>query len=209
MEFDLANFSESETYFLLTQTIIPRPIAWVLSENSPTSDSDGKSFNLAPFSFFNGIASNPALLMFSIGAWDVEGKNKDTLVNLRSSKKFTLGIPSYSQNEAVQKSAARLPYGASEVDLYRISTTEWDWPTPLISECSINFACTYSMEVNPQGSTQIVVFAEISKIEIAERVLGKDEKGRVMVDPILVDPLLRLGSGFYGKLGSTKKVILE
>ena len=209
MEFDLSNFSESETYSLLTQTIIPRPIAWVLSENTLASSNDVKSFNLAPFSFFNGIASKPALFMFSVGAWDVSGKTKDTLANIRNSKKFTVGIPSYSQNETVQKTSTQLPYGTSEVDMYGVNTTEWDWPTPLITECSINFACTYSMELNPQSSTQIVVFAEISKIEISDKVIGRDEKDRLTVDPILVDPLLRLGSGYYGKLGSTKKVVLE
>jgi flavin reductase (DIM6/NTAB) family NADH-FMN oxidoreductase RutF len=147
--------------------------------------------------------------MFSVGAWDVSGKTKDTLANIRESKKFTVGIPSYSQNEAVQKTSTRLPYGASEVDMYGISTTEWDWPTPFITDCSINFACTYSMELNPKNSTQVVVFAEISKIEISDKVIGRDEKDRLTVDPMLVDPLLRLGSGFYGKLGSTKKVVLE
>jgi hypothetical protein len=65
------------------------------------------------------------------------------------------------------------------------------------------------MELNPKSSTQIVVFAEISKIEISDKVIGRDEKDRLTVDPILVDPLLRLGSGYYGKLGSTKKVVLE
>lgn len=209
MEFDLSDFSESETYSLLTQTIIPRPIAWVLSENTLLSGNDGKSFNLAPFSFFNGIASRPALFMFSIGAWDVSGKTKDTLANIRESKKFTVGIPSYSQNEAVQKTSTRLPYGASEVDMYGVSITDWDWPTPLITDCSINFACTYSVELNPENSTQIVVFAKISKIEISDKVIGRDEKDRLTIDPMLVDPLLRLGSGFYGRLGSTKKVVLE
>jgi flavin reductase (DIM6/NTAB) family NADH-FMN oxidoreductase RutF len=205
MEFNLANFSERETYALLTQTIIPRPIAWVLSENILITETQEQSFNLAPFSFFNGIAAKPALIMLSIGAWDDDGKTKDTLVNIRKLNSFTIGIPSYSQDEAVQMSAVGLPYGVSELELNNIPTSKWEWPTPLIAECPINFACTYKMEVNPEGSTQTVVFAEISKINISDAVIGHDEKGRISVNPVLVDPLLRLGNGVYGKLGSTKK----
>ena len=206
MLFNLNGLSEKETYSLLTQTIIARPIAWVLSENKPTDHPQKQNLNLAPFSFFNGIASKPALLMFSVGTWDVDGRIKDTLQNIRRSNNFTVGIPSFSQNEVVQKTAFGLPYGVSEVDEYGIPITDWDWPTPLISNCHINFACTYMDELTPKGTTQIVVFAEISKIEVSENVIGHDEKGRIYVDPVLVDPLLRLGNGQYGKLGSVKKI---
>ena len=56
MEIDLSPLSEAQTYALLTQTIIPRPIAWALTDNSTPGDSP---WNLAPFSFFNGISSKP------------------------------------------------------------------------------------------------------------------------------------------------------
>jgi len=76
MEIDLAPLSEADTYALLTQTIIPRPIAWVLTDNATSQEND---WNLAPFSFFNGISSEPPMVMFSVGSWDVAGRTKDTL----------------------------------------------------------------------------------------------------------------------------------
>lgn len=56
MIIDLAKMSTSQVYFSLTQTVIPRPIAWVLSRYA-----DGQ-YNLAPFSYFNAVCSDPPLV---------------------------------------------------------------------------------------------------------------------------------------------------
>lgn len=198
MEIDLDPLAERETYALLTQTIIPRPIAWVLTDNSLEGTA---RWNLAPFSFFNGIASNPPMLMFSIGSWDVHGRTKDTLVNLRKNPVFTIGIACQSQENQVQQSSSELPFGVSEVHEYGMSVTEWNWKTPLIDGCRINFACTVAKEVEIDDSSQILIFAKISKIWVADEVVSKDSKDRISINAKLVDPLLRLGAGKYGKLG--------
>ncbi len=72
-----------ETYKLMAQTIIPRPIAWIVTEN------DGV-INVAPFSYFTGLSSNPPTMIFSVGHKS-DGTPKDTLFNLRKNKKCTLG----------------------------------------------------------------------------------------------------------------------
>ena len=59
MEFEPDAISQPERYKLLIGCIVPRPIAFV-----STVSPDGKSFNLAPFSFFNGVGSNPMMLLF-------------------------------------------------------------------------------------------------------------------------------------------------
>jgi flavin reductase (DIM6/NTAB) family NADH-FMN oxidoreductase RutF len=198
VEIDLAPLSEAQTYALLTQTIIPRPIAWVLTESSQGGTS---SWNLAPFSFFNGISSEPPMVMFSVGSWDVSGKVKDTLINLRKKADFTIGIANQDLIKQVQQSAIELPYGQSEASEYGIKTAAWDWPTPLIADCKINFACTLAKEVKIDESSQILVFARISKIWVDDAAVDKDAKDRIVIDPEVVNPLLRLGAGKYGKLG--------
>ena len=84
MLIDFEGMDPKDAYHILTQTVIPRPVAWVLSEN-PDGD-----FNLAPFSFFTPITSNPPLLMISVGKKPTEGVFKDTRVNIeaRSSSSF-------------------------------------------------------------------------------------------------------------------------
>jgi flavin reductase (DIM6/NTAB) family NADH-FMN oxidoreductase RutF len=199
MEIELGPLNESQRYALLTQTIIPRPIAWALTDNSLQGDSQ---WNLAPFSFFNGIASDPPMVMFSIGSWDVSGKSKDTLVNLRKKPAFTIGIANQHQVKQVQQTASSLEHGVSETSQFGIAVHTWDWPTPLIDGCRINFACTLSKEVKIDESSQILVFAKISKIWVADEAVSKDEKDRIVIDPQKIDPLLRLGAGKYGNLGS-------
>ena len=61
MILQLDQFKASQRYYLMSQTLVPRPVAWVLSEN------DTGNYNLAPFSYFNAICSAPPLIMLSIG----------------------------------------------------------------------------------------------------------------------------------------------
>ena len=75
MNLDFSQFNANQRYHLMTQTLIPRPIAWVLT------DSGNDSLNLAPFSYFTPVSSNPALLMISVGL-KPNGDKKDTLVNI-------------------------------------------------------------------------------------------------------------------------------
>jgi len=42
MHIDLASLNPLEIYAAMTQTIVPRPVAWILTEN------ENASFNLAP-----------------------------------------------------------------------------------------------------------------------------------------------------------------
>lgn len=198
VEINLEPLSEKETYALLTQTILPRPIAWVLTDNSASDDS---RWNLAPFSFFNGISSNPPMVMFSIGSWDVSGKVKDTLANARKNEFFTIGIAKKDLVKQVQQTAMELPPEVGEVKEFGISVTQWDWPTPLIDGCGINFACSLAKEVHIDESSQILVFARITKIWVEDKAVSRDDKGRIVIDPAIIDPLLRLGAGKYGTLG--------
>lgn len=62
----------SEIYHTTMQTLLPRPIAWVLSQHQ-----EGH-LNLAPFSYFTAVSSEPPLLVFSVGdKASGEGKHTD------------------------------------------------------------------------------------------------------------------------------------
>ncbi len=86
MNLQLSSISPTQIYHLMTQTIIPRPIAWVLT------DSGEHNYNLAPFSYFTPVASNPPLLMFSVGK-KPSGETKDTTRNVIANKMY--GPPRY------------------------------------------------------------------------------------------------------------------
>src|SRR5690606_36293476 len=103
MLISLSSLSEVATYHLLRQSVLPRPIAWVLTANATSG-----RLNLAPFSFFAPLASDPPLLGFSIGN-RLGGREKDTAANTAVGAPVVVHIPARDQHVAVQASAAPLP----------------------------------------------------------------------------------------------------
>ena len=103
----------TEMYFLLRDSIIPRPIAWVSTVNA-----EGVS-NLAPFSFFNVVCPYPAILGFSCGPrGDDHGAAgwipKDTYSNIVANREFVVNLVPERLTDQMVETAAALPPGESE-----------------------------------------------------------------------------------------------
>ena len=119
MLLDFKKLSADSVYYTLIQTIIPRPVAWVLSEN------ENGSHNLAPFSYFNGVCSSPPLVSISVGRKD-NGAQKDTWNNIENRSHFVIHIPHREMAESVTQSAASLESGVSEVEMLKLETIPVD-----------------------------------------------------------------------------------
>ena len=122
MQIDFSRLSPSARYFLMTQTIIPRPVAWVLTRNDDDDNGGAPSFNLAPFSYFCAVCSDPALLMISIGEKPAGG-DKNTARNIRARGRFVVHIAPQKLARALNETSASLPYGESEIDKVGLSLT--------------------------------------------------------------------------------------
>jgi flavin reductase (DIM6/NTAB) family NADH-FMN oxidoreductase RutF len=85
MQIDPAIQSHADNYKILTNVIVPRPIAWI------TSRGRGDVVNLAPFSFFNAVGSDPLVIVVSIGLRD-DGSPKDTARNLQRTGEFVVNM---------------------------------------------------------------------------------------------------------------------
>lgn len=195
MNINLSELSANQIYHLVTQTLIPRPIAWVLT------DSGEKNYNLAPFSYFTAITSAPPLLMFSVGK-KPNGDDKDTVVNVKNTEQMVIHISSADQFETVTESAATLEHGISEVEKAGLELTPFEgFDLPRLSACSIAFACSL-YEIQYIGDApQTLVFAKIEHIYIDDQVIKLDDKGRVSVLANEVNPLSRLGAAQYADIG--------
>lgn len=195
MNVNLSELSANQIYHLVTQSLIPRPIAWVLT------DSGQKNYNLAPFSYFTAVTSAPPLLMFSVGK-KPNGDDKDTVVNVKKNKKMVIHISSAEHYQAVTESAATLDHGISEVDISGLELKEFvDFDLPRLADCPIAFACTL-YEIQHIGDVpQTLVFAQIESIYIDDEVSKLDDKGRVTILADKVNPLSRLGAAQYADLG--------
>ncbi len=211
MNINFAEYSASERYHLMTQTVIPRPIAWALTESVIDNDS---VLNLAPFSYFTAVSSDPALLMLSVGKKPT-GENKDTLSNVLENKKMVIHIPCAKQATAVTQSAATLAHGESELDAINshapanvLTTVDFEgFQLPRLKECDIAFACDLFEVKYLDNTSQALIFVEIKHIYLNEDIASMDDKLRLKVHAERVHPLARLGANEY--VGITEPFVVQ
>jgi len=192
MLIDFQEKSPTQRYHLMTNVIVPRPIAWVVTEGTVA----GKSVtNAAPFSYFTAISSEPAAVLISIGHRP-DGTPKDTLRNLRESKRCTICIVDREHFESMHRSAEGLDAGESELEAFDISTRkilEGYPPMPVGIKAAL-FG-TYLQEVDLTGSKTIPVIIEIEHLYLDEQIISDPEKLKLEFDAIA-----RMG-GEYRALG--------
>jgi len=194
MQLNFSDLSANHRYHLMTQTIIPRPIAWVLT------DSGDENYNLAPFSYFTAVSSKPALLMISVGK-KPNGDNKDTLTNVLQNKKMVIHIAAEHQAEIVTQTAATLAHGESELANAGLTTSAFDgFPLPRLTQCDIAYGCEL-YEIKELGDVpQTLIFVEIKQLYINDTVVSQDAKERLNIAADKVKPLARLGGGEYASI---------
>ncbi len=190
MLIDYRDKSLSQRYRLMAQSIIPRPIAWIVTE-----DEKG-IVNIAPFSYFTGLSSNPPTVIVSIGHRS-NGTPKDTLANIRKSKRCTLCLVNERDLKKMHFSSKSLPHEESEADYFDIPTTSVleNFP-PMIEGVPSAFFCTLHQEVDLKGSKTIPLILEIKQQFVAEDSL-QTEAEKITVS---FQPVARIGTK-YALLG--------
>ncbi|PIG96254.1 flavin reductase family protein [Deinococcus sp. UR1] len=114
--FDLTALPAAARYKLLTATVVPRPIAWV-----GTLGADGH-VNLAPYSFFGLMGSDPPVVAFAPGD-RADGTPKDTALNIPPGGEFTVNMVSAALADAMNATATDFPHGHAEPDALGIPLT--------------------------------------------------------------------------------------
>ncbi len=108
--------TQKENYKLLIGSIIPRPIALV------TTESDDNVLNIAPFSFFNVVSSDPPIL--SIAVQRVNGEMKDTARNIIQNKEAVVHIVDTDNVRDANQTAALLSHEESELERTNFETVD-------------------------------------------------------------------------------------
>lgn len=189
MEIDPAEVSATEVYKTMIRAITPRPIAWV-STVSPAGVA-----NLAPFSYFNGVCSDPAVLSFSV-VNKPNGSLKDTARNIRANEQFVVNVVPFKLAPSMAQTATALPYEESEIDLAGLNTTKSSRVLPpRVVGSPIQFECRLFqlIEVGTGPTGANLILGKIELIHVDDAAL--DENGKI--DPILVDAVGRMGGRDY------------
>jgi len=108
MELDLEGDLAERAYPILASLVIPRPIALIT-----TLGPDGV-VNAAPFSFFNVLGAEPPVVAFTPGDRE-DGTPKDTARNVQANHEFVVNLVDEAIAEAMNRCAAALPYGQTEL----------------------------------------------------------------------------------------------
>ena len=201
MFIDFEGMDPADIYQVMTQAVIPRPVAWVLSEN-PAGD-----YNLAPFSFFTPITSNPPLIMFSVGRKPTDNAFKDTRVNIEARKDFVVHIAHRDLAKAMTATSRTLPHGESELAELGLELTPFEGSRlPRLKDCHVALACELSEIKEVGAAPQSLVFGLVKGVFVDDPATYQDEKGRLRIDGAAVDPIGRLGGSEYVTFGEVLKV---
>ncbi len=161
-----SEISHQDAYKLMTGLVVPRPIGWI-----GTADAEGRP-NLAPYSFFQCVATNPPVVLFSAGIAD--GFEKDSLVNARATREFTFNLVDAATAEAMNKSAAQLERGVSEFEFAGLTPEPSEViAPPKVAEAKASFECqvTQIIELGERPNQNAVVFGEVVRIHVDDDVL--------------------------------------
>ncbi len=184
-----------DRYKLLIGCIVPRPIALV-STLSPEGHP-----NLAPFSFFNGVGSEPMSLMFC-PANNLDGTPKDTLRNAAPPEdggtgEFVVHIVSDALARQMSVTAEPLDYTESEFTLAGLTPLpSATVAPPRVAECPACFECRTTQVIRlgpgvPAGGN--IVIGEVTHIHAHDDLVSD----RFHIDPALLDAIGRMGGRSY------------
>src|SRR4051812_7735203 len=158
----------------MTALVIPRPIGWI----STVSASGVR--NLAPYSYFNLMGSDPVYVAF--GSTGVKG----TLTNLREVPSFVANIVSMHVLEEMNFTSGDFPHDEDEY--------QWAGLTPVpsvkvrpprVAEAKAHLECEVAQIIDDRNTH--IVLGRVVHVHVDSSV-WKD--GRV--DPRLLDPVCRL-----------------
>lgn len=174
MKFEPKNMLLPDLSHLLTDVVAPRPIAWI------STVSERGIFNLAPFSAYAMVSTVPMLVCFSI-VTSRDGRRKDTILNIESTRDFVIGIVTENLAETMNKTAAPYPREVSEYEKAGLTPVKADLvKAPKIGESPINMEgrVVQILEFGKSPALANLVIGEILRVHVADELYDK-KSGRL------------------------------
>lgn len=161
--FDLAEAQARDRYKLLSGLVVPRPIGWI-----GTRRPDG-SYNLAPFSFFNVVSSNPPVVLFSGGRHT--DRPKDTTELAVETGEFSVNIVSESVVEAMAVTSGSFTAEDDEFEIAGLTAVPGTKTgAPLVAESPANLECTVRQMIELGENTRLII-GDVVAIHVVDDVL--------------------------------------
>jgi flavin reductase (DIM6/NTAB) family NADH-FMN oxidoreductase RutF len=190
MLFDFAALTPAQRSKLLLATVVPRPIAWVV-----TRHANGAT-NAAPFSFFNLVSSDPPILCLGVAAR--RGGDKDTVAHIRRSGEFVVNLVPAPLAEQMNLTSLDFDAGTDELAEAGLTATPSERvDPPRIAESPVAMECELFRMLD-LGNGQSVVLGRVVAMHIRDDAVLDPE--RCHVDTPKLDLIARMhGSGWYAR----------
>lgn len=191
MLYDLSQMTGRNAYKLLVSTIVPRPIAWIVSQNAQ------EQINAAPFSFFNAMAGDPPTVVVGIGSRE-EGGPKDSLRNIQETGQFVINLVNEEMAQQMNVTATPFAYGVNELEKAGLSTVpSTQVKPPRLAASPVSFECELVQTV-PVSESNTIVIARALVCHIEDRYLLDAEKCYVNTPELKLIGRMH-GAGWYSK----------
>ena len=170
--------------------IVPRPIGWI-----STISPDGV-VNLAPYSFFNGVAGEPPMVMFSSNGKQPHGP-KDSLANAEATGEFVCNMATWDLRDPMSQTSRPVPPEVDEFELAGLETQPSELvKPPRVKASPIHLECVYhqtlELPCDIEGGRNAVCIGRVVGVHIRDEFMTHG-----MVDIARIRPLARLGYQDY------------
>tara|TARA_Y100000590_G_scaffold256108_1_gene287673 strand:- start:1894 stop:2502 length:609 start_codon:yes stop_codon:yes gene_type:complete len=176
--------------------IVPRPIGWISSKNN------NGQINLAPYSFFNAIATIPPMVVIGPGGYSKSGNNKDTLLNIKNNPEFVCNFVSWDVKDIMNESSYSFDNNESEVEKLNIETEDSNMVSiPRVKLSPAHFECTLfkiiDLPSDSRGNPNHLIIGNIIGINISDKIIKNDR-----IDIGELKPISRMGYDEYALINT-------
>lgn len=190
MEIKTDSLEWKDAYKLLQGSVLPRPIAFVSSQ-----DENGTA-NLAPFSFFTVISANPMMVCFSPMRRGTDGAKKDTLNNIEATKQFVINIVSEDFVQQMNDCATEFPSDVDEFEASGLTKTESAVvKPPRVRESRVHLECELDQVLHfgqDEAGAGSLVIGKVVHVHVDDDLY---ENGRINSEKL--NPVGRLAGATY------------
>jgi flavin reductase (DIM6/NTAB) family NADH-FMN oxidoreductase RutF len=180
--------------------VAPRPIGWV-----STVDGEGR-VNLAPYSFFNAVASRPPCVVWSSEGW------KDSVANAEATRAFTWNLATRALAERMNETSAMVAPDVDEFGLAGLTAVpSVAVAPPRVGESPAALECVVTDIVRlrtaaGEAMNNWLVVGEVVHVHLDPAFLTPDG----LFDLFAARPILRAGyRADYAEIGPEARFVLR
>ena len=187
--FDFSTLTEREKYKLLIGTVIPRPIALI------TTMSRNGEANAGPFSFFNVLTHDPAIVAIGVENY-ADMRFKDTAKNVRETGQFTVHICDDAMVEQMEVCAIKFGPDVNELEQAGLHTVPGESVrSPRILEAPAALECRRYMTLE-LGPAREIILGQVLAVYVRSDAVNASN---LHIDQMKMDAVGRLGGHSYAR----------